>query len=106
MANLYERANTESSEAFLEELIAAVPYPFISSLLTTVFNLRICRKTARVQQRPSEDIHLIVFAEKNNTEHRPTKPNHSWTNGQVEHINRTIKEATVNRYYYQKSEPL
>jgi len=33
-------------------------------------------------------------------EHRFTKINHPWTNGQVERSNRTIKEATVNRYYY------
>ena len=33
-------------------------------------------------------------------EHRMTKPRHPWTNGQVERMNRTIKEATVKRYYY------
>jgi transposase InsO family protein len=32
-------------------------------------------------------------------EHR--KPNHPWTNGQVERMNRTLKEATVRRYHYE-----
>jgi transposase InsO family protein len=33
-------------------------------------------------------------------DHRLTKPKHPWTNGQVERMNRTIKDATVKRFYY------
>ncbi len=33
-------------------------------------------------------------------EHRTTKPKHPWTNGQVERMNRTIKDAAVKRYHY------
>ena len=33
-------------------------------------------------------------------EHRLTKVKHPWTNGHVERMNRTIKEATVKRYHY------
>ena len=34
-------------------------------------------------------------------EQRLTKPNHSWTNGKGERMNRTLKEATVQRCYYE-----
>ena len=39
-------------------------------------------------------------------EHRLTQINHPWTHGQVERMNRTIKEATVKRYYYQSHDHL
>ena len=39
-------------------------------------------------------------------DHRFTKVNHPWTNGQVERMNRTIKEATVKRYHYDDHDQL
>ena len=35
------------------------------------------------------------------TMHRTIKPRHPWTNGQVERMNRTIKEAFVKRFSYE-----
>ncbi len=37
---------------------------------------------------------------RNDIDQRTTKPKHPWTNGQVERMHRTLKEATVKRYYY------
>jgi transposase InsO family protein len=42
----------------------------------------------------------------NDIDHRLTKPKHPWTNGQVERMNRTLKEATVKRYYYESHDQL
>ena len=39
-------------------------------------------------------------------EHRLTKVRHPWTNGRVERMNQTIKEATVRRYHYNRHEQL
>jgi transposase InsO family protein len=45
---------------------------------------------------------LVRVCRDNSIEHRLTKPNHPWTNGQVERMNRTIKEANVKRYHYDR----
>ncbi len=39
-------------------------------------------------------------------QHRTTKPKHPWTNGQVERMNRTIKDATVKRFHYDDHDQL
>jgi transposase InsO family protein len=39
-------------------------------------------------------------------DHRLTKPRHPWTNGQIERMNPTLKEATVSRYFYETHEQL
>jgi len=49
---------------------------------------------------------LDMICEANDIEHRLTQPNHPWTNGQVERMNRTIKEATVKRFHYESHEQL
>ena len=49
---------------------------------------------------------LDMICATNGIEHRLTKPIHLWTNGQVERINRTIKEATVKRYHYENHDQL
>jgi hypothetical protein len=51
--------------------------------------------------------HAFEFAcAKADIDHRTTNPRHPWTNGQVERMNRTIKEATVKRFYYDSHDHL
>ena len=47
-----------------------------------------------------------MICEANGIEHRLTRPNHPWTNEQVERMNRTIKEATVKRFLYDSHDQL
>lgn len=42
----------------------------------------------------------------NDIDRRTTKAKHPWTNGQVERMNRTIKEATVKHFYYESHDQL
>ena len=37
----------------------------------------------------------------NHVDHRLTKARHLWTNGQVERMSRTLKDATVKRFHYE-----
>jgi transposase InsO family protein len=51
--------------------------------------------------------HMFAMrCQENGIEHRFTKINHPWTNGQVERMNRTIKDATVKRFHYDSHDQL
>jgi transposase InsO family protein len=51
-------------------------------------------------------IRFDMVCEANDIEHRPTKPNHPRTNGQIERMNRTIKAATVKRFHCESQDQL
>jgi hypothetical protein len=71
-----------------------------------------CSPTTAVQFTPRrQDIwdsqHIFDrVCDEHHIEHRLTKVNHPWTNGQVERMNRTIKDATVKRYHYDTHDQL
>lgn len=112
---LHERATRRIAADFLKSLIKAVPYQ-INTVLTdngiqftdtkgeswTTKELRTFMETGQLFICGAFD---LVCA-KENIDHRLTKPAHPWTNGQVERMNRTIKEATVKRYHYSSHEQL
>ncbi len=57
--------------------------------------------TARLRGHP-----FARLRREHGIEHRLTKPNHPSTNGQVERINRTMKQATVKRYHSESHDQL
>lgn len=52
----------------------------------------------------SKPMHFDMIFVANGIEHRLAKPNHPWTNSQVERMSSTIKNATVKRFHYDNHE--
>ena len=103
---LVKRPGRTTAAAFLEALIQAVPY----KLHTVLTDLRLqFTFPPRYADGPTATYMTHMFdmrCRENNIEHRLTKVKHPWTNGQVERMNRTIKEATVKRYHYDNHQQL
>ncbi|MBV8281615.1 MAG: IS481 family transposase [Candidatus Eremiobacteraeota bacterium] len=100
-AQLHELSNVQTATAFLTALLAAIPYK-IHTVLTDN-GVQFCDMPSR-RSGPTARYRLHRFdriCREHGIEHRLTKPNHPWTNGQVERMNRTLKEATVRRYHYE-----
>jgi transposase InsO family protein len=101
VAKLYGKADVQTATEFLSAVIEAVPYHIKTILTDNGIQFADLPKnrqgpTARLRRHPFARLCLDY-----GIEHRLTKPNHPWTNGQVERMNRTIKEATCKRYHYQ-----
>ena len=106
---LHEKVTRRVAGNFLRALIAAVPYR-VHTVLTD--NGTHFTEPSGNGWTPDEIKQMLVRKQlfrahsfeiacaKNDVEHRLTKPRHPWTNGQVERMNRTIKEATVKRVHY------
>lgn len=92
---LHKRATKMIASAFLEDLIKAVPYT-----IHTILTDNGIQFTNREQDRTAGEHIFGRTCAINCIEHRKTKVKHPWTNGQVERMNRTIKDATVKRYHY------
>jgi len=90
-ARLVEKANRKTASAFLVALIRAVPYKIHTILSDSGIQFTF---PPRYRDGPTATCVTHMFdmrCRENGIEHRLTKPNHPWTNGQVERMNRTIK---------------
>ena len=119
---LHEKAGKMIAAQFLRNLIAAVPYnihtiltelPMVAPLVRATIGDGIQCSNRKQDTSAFEHIFDRVCRE-HDIEHRLTKVNHPWSSedlekvrgtfslrdGQVERMNRTIKEATVKRYHY------
>jgi transposase InsO family protein len=98
----------EHSCRVIRRMIAAVSYK-VHTVLTdngTHFTTPGDTSSAAPDIKAALDAGELVWAHafeyacaQNDIDHRLTKPRQPWTNGQVERMNRTIKDATVKRYF-------
>jgi transposase InsO family protein len=100
-ARLVESAGKMEAAQFLRDLIEAVPYR-----IHTVLTDNGVQFTPRKQDIWDSGHVFDRVCRTNGIEHRLTKVNHPWTNGQVERMNRTLKEATVKRFHYDTHDQL
>src|SRR6202162_20325 len=99
-AELHEKANRLIATDFLKALIKAVPYKIHTVLTDNGIQFTDLPKN-RLGPTARWRVHMFdMLCDANGIEHKLTKPNHPWTNGQVERMNRTLKDATVQRYHY------
>jgi len=103
---LADKANRKTASAFLEALVAAVPYKINIVLTDNGIQFTF---PPRYKDGPTARYMTHMFdmrCRENGIEHRLTKVRHPWTNGQVERMNRTIKDATVKRFHYDNHDQL
>jgi transposase InsO family protein len=112
---LHERATTRIAADFLHALVKAVPYKIHTVLTDNGLHFT---DPAGDTWSPAEIKQMIASRQpfrahafelacaQTDIDHRLTKPKHPWTNGQVERMNRTIKDATVRRYFYETHDQL
>jgi Integrase core domain len=92
-AELHEKANRRTATSFLKALIKAVPYKIHTVLTDNGIQFTDLPKN-RLGPRARWRVHMFdMLCDANGIERRLTKPNHPWTNGQVERMNRTLKEV-------------
>src|SRR5918993_5788242 len=108
-ARLHEKASRRIAADFLRALVAAVPYK-VHTVLTdngthftdpsgdgwTPEDI----EAMRAEEAPVRCHAFEAACADPEIEHRLTEPRHPWTNGRVERMNRTLKDATVERHQY------
>lgn len=97
LARLYLNKTIQSASDFINYVIQTVPY-VIEKILTD--NGMEYTDMITHKGKPTGAHAFDQLCSKHSIEHRLTQVKHPWTNGQVERMNRTLKDNTVKKYHY------
>ena len=130
VTQLVEKADRRTAWEFLQHMLKAVPYQLHTILAEPLLvrhwfkpnggGIQFAEQPRNRNTIYSRPMRFDMICEANGIEHRLTKPNHPWSHedqktirgivflngGQVERMNRTIKEATVKRFHYDSHDQL
>ena len=99
-AELYDNMRTKTACLFLKNIISH--FPFKINKILTDNGAQFTYKLLSKHLTPKDKTHPFdLICSDNKIEHRLTQFKHPWTNGLVERMNRTIKEATIKVYFYE-----
>ena len=102
---IYERQTIKQSCLFLENLIN--DYPCLIHTILTDNGAQFTYQLLAEHLRPRNKIHAFdLICKKYSIKHKLTQFRHPWTNGQVEVMNKIIKEHTTKKYHYDSIESL
>ncbi len=100
-AELHPQATQLIAVDFLRRVLGQIPYKVHKLLTDNGIQFR------NLPHHPKAGPHPVgQLCAEWGMEQRFTKPAHPWTNGQVERMNRTLKEATIKRFHYETTAQL
>ncbi|WP_035562831.1 IS481 family transposase [Hymenobacter sp. IS2118] len=100
-AELQPQATQAIATDFLRRVLPQIPYKVHKLLTDNGIQFRNLPHYTQVGRHPFGQL-----CDEWGIEQRFTKPAHPWTNGQVERLNRTVKEATIKRFHYETTAQL
>ncbi len=104
-AKLETKADRWIASDFLRALIEATPNK-IHTVLTDNGSNSAMRLAIDQVRQPSTACTCSTVSARERHRASLDEANHPWTNGQVERMNRTLKDATVKRYHYDSHDQL
>ena len=108
VTQLVDKADRKTAWEFLQHMLEAMPYQ-VHTILTEqaiegaigpspmASGIQFAEQPRNRNTITSRPMRFDMICEANGIEHRLTKPNHPWTNRQVERMNRTIKEGEADQ---------